>query len=212
MRTSQSTPNRGDYLAQISRTSSTTASTSTRGRNTVCGKRRSKIASQKASSGTQRCEHSSKVVATMRPAEDQVCPPVCRRCQAWATCRIRKRVSAVFARLRKARSNVNPVAQQMMAAGYDPMDQNAFMTFMMNQGYGPPGGPGSGFGGGGQNSTSPRPQGGQGFQPPQGPGGGDQGGFGGNMEGYSAQQIAIMQGQQQGGQGGRGRGRGRGWR
>ena len=110
----------------------------------------------------------------------------------------------------QAKANWNLVAQQMMAQGYDPMDQNAFMTFMMSQGYGPPGGPGGGFGSGGQNSTSPLPQGGQGFQPPQGPGGGDQGGFGGNMEGYSAQQMAIIQGQQQGGHGGRGRGRGRG--
>ncbi len=99
-----------------------------------------------------------------------------------------------------------------MAVGLDPTDQNAFMSFMMSQGMGPPGA-GGGFGGSNPNSVSPRPQGGQGFQPPQGPGGhhggGDQGGFGGNIEGYSPQQLAIMQ-QQQGGQGGRGRGRGRG--
>ena len=68
---------------------------------------------------------------------------------------------------------------------------------------------GGGFGGPNQNRNSPHPQGNHGFQPPQGPmGQGDQNGFGGNMEGYSAQQREIMQG---GGGRGRGRGRGRGY-
>ena len=88
----------------------------------------------------------------------------------------------------------------MIAQGYDPMDQNQFMQFVASQG--------GGFGGGNQNSASPHPHAGGGFQAPQGPGG-EQGGFGGNMDGYSPQQLAIMQGTQ-GQQGGRGRGRGRG--
>ncbi|KAK5165476.1 uncharacterized protein LTR77_009005 [Saxophila tyrrhenica] len=116
--------------------------------------------------------------------------------------------------------------QQMMSQGIDPSDPNAFMQMMMGGGGG--GGPGQpnqhqggggggfgpqrgGFGGSNPNSVSPRPPGGQqGFQPPTGPSaqnqGGDQGGFGGGMDGYSQQQMAIMQG----GMGGRGRGRGRG--
>jgi pre-mRNA 3'-end-processing factor FIP1 len=67
---------------------------------------------------------------------------------------------------------------------------------------------GRGVGGSNQGSASPHPQ--AGFQPPTGPAAqnqqGDQGGFSANMEGYSPQQIAIMQ-QQQGGQGGYGGGR-----
>ncbi|KAK3714945.1 hypothetical protein LTR37_007435 [Vermiconidia calcicola] len=115
--------------------------------------------------------------------------------------------------------------QQMMSAGLNPGDQNQFMQFMMSGGMPPGGGPGQqnqqqgggfaqqggGGGGGFGGSASPHPQG-QGFQPPQGPSShnqqGDQGGF--NTEGYSPQQLAIMQQQQQGGGGGRGRGRGRG--
>ncbi|KAF2483191.1 hypothetical protein BDY17DRAFT_323945 [Neohortaea acidophila] len=106
--------------------------------------------------------------------------------------------------------------QQMMASGMNPGDQNQFMQMMMGGGMpgmpGAPSGPSNQQGGGfGGNTASPQPPMGQGFQPPSGPGGmqGDQG-FGGNTDGYSAQQLAIMQ-QQQGG-GGRGRGRrGRGY-
>ncbi|KAK3051961.1 hypothetical protein LTR09_006915 [Extremus antarcticus] len=119
--------------------------------------------------------------------------------------------------------------QQMMQSGMDPSDPNAFMQMMMGGGMpgggGGPGqqnqqggggfnqqrGPSGGFGGSNPNSVSPHPQGGQGFQPPTGPSAqnqqGDQGGFGGGMDGYSPQQLAIMQ---QGQGGGRGRGRGRG--
>ena len=115
--------------------------------------------------------------------------------------------------------NSLPVIQQMLAAGVDPTNQEAFMNFMMNAGGGMGGGQGQqnqqqGYGqqggGGFGGSNSPHPHAGHGFQPPQGPGGQfDQGGFGGNIEGYSPQQLAIMQ-QQGGQQGGRGRGRGRG--
>jgi pre-mRNA 3'-end-processing factor FIP1 len=110
--------------------------------------------------------------------------------------------------------------QQMMASGLNPNDPNAFMQMMMSSGM-PGGGQGptnqqggGGFGqqgggfGSGQNSVSPHPQAGQGFQPPSGPAAqiqqSDQSGFPGNMEGYSAQQMAIMQ---QGGMGGQGGGR-----
>ncbi|KAF7194119.1 Pre-mRNA polyadenylation factor fip1 [Pseudocercospora fuligena] len=106
-----------------------------------------------------------------------------------------------------------------------------FFMQMMQQNGGMPGmrgGPGMGMGGqqgqfnqqggdfgSGQNSVSPQPQAGQGFQPPSGPsGGGQQGQQGGfNMEGFSPQQIAIMQQEQQGGHmGGGGGGGGRGGR
>lgn len=110
--------------------------------------------------------------------------------------------------------------QQMMASG---MNVDSFMQMMMNGGAGgvPGNNPQQGGGGYGQasvggfgsvhNTASPRPQTEGGFQPPQGPSGhsqhGDPGGFGVNTEGYSPQQLAIMQ--QQGGTGGRRAGRGR---
>ena len=121
--------------------------------------------------------------------------------------------------------NPDEVMQQMISQGMNPGDMNQFMAFMsggmgggqgqqnQQQGGGGFGQQGGGFGGGGQKSASPFPQG-QGFQPPQGPGGqsqGDQGGFPANMEGYSPQQMAMLQQQQQGGGGGQG-GRGRGGR
>lgn len=102
-----------------------------------------------------------------------------------------------------------------MMSGMDP-SQMASM-FGAPPGMGGPGmggtpQPGAGFGQ--QGGASPHPQGQQGFQPPTGPSGGSgQGGF--NMDGYSQQQMAIMQeqqGQMGGGGGGRGRGRrGRGF-
>ena len=105
--------------------------------------------------------------------------------------------------------------QQMMQSGMDPskMDFQQFMGMM-----GGPGGMGGGqqgqqnqggFGGQQGGFQSPNPQG-QGFQAPNGQGGGV------NMDGFSPQQIAIMQQEQMGGgqggggqQGGGGRGRGR---
>ncbi|KAK5121723.1 hypothetical protein LTR85_004598 [Meristemomyces frigidus] len=109
--------------------------------------------------------------------------------------------------------HMEQMMQQMMSQGMNPgnMDFNSFMQMAggMPPGMGGPGGPGpqfggqqGGFGGSGQNSVSPAPGAGQGFQPPGGP----QGAGGFNMEGFSPQQIAIMQ---QGEQGGGGRGRGR---
>lgn len=69
---------------------------------------------------------------------------------------------------------------------------------------------GGGFGGGSNpNSISPQPQGQGGFQPPSGPSGGQQGFQPSGMEGYSSQQLQIMQQEQQGGGGSGGRGRGR---
>ncbi|TKA33713.1 hypothetical protein B0A50_00549 [Salinomyces thailandicus] len=83
--------------------------------------------------------------------------------------------------------------QMMMQSGQDPstMDFGQLMGMM--------------GGGGPQGNGSPMPGAGQGFQQPTGPGG---------MEGYSAQQMALMGEQQQGGGGGGGgrggrRGRGR---
>nr|POE97789.1 pre-mrna polyadenylation factor fip1 [Quercus suber] len=84
--------------------------------------------------------------------------------------------------------------QQMASQGMDPT-QIPFEQ-MMQMMSGPVGG---GFGSGG-NSASPAPGPAQGFQPPTGPQGG--------MDGYSEQQMAIMQGA--GGRGGRGGRRGRG--
>lgn len=96
-----------------------------------------------------------------------------------------------------------------MMSGMDPSQMgNMFPPGMM-------GGPGMGGtpqpgGFGQQGGASPHPQGQQGFQPPTGPSGGAQGGF--NMDGYSPQQMAIMEQQQGHGGGGRGRGRrGRGF-
>lgn len=110
--------------------------------------------------------------------------------------------------------------QQMMAQGLNPgnMDFGQFMGMMGGPGGpmagGPPGafppqqaggfagpqqgGPG-GFGGSGRQSASPAPQQG-GFQPPSGPQAMSM-----NTEGYSAQQLAIMQ-NEMGGGGGAGRG------
>lgn len=114
----------------------------------------------------------------------------------------------------------------MIASGVNPNDPSAFMQWMggggmlgggpgqQNQQAGPGnfGQQGGGFGGLGHNSASPNPQNGQGFQPPSGPAAqGQQVDF--HVEGYSPQQLAIMQ-QGTGGQGGgrRGnRGRGRGY-
>jgi pre-mRNA 3'-end-processing factor FIP1 len=113
---------------------------------------------------------------------------------------------------------------QMMMGGGGPMPgmpgpaQQPGQVNMQNQGgFGAQ--PAGGFGAQPQNTMSPLPQAGQGFQPPSGPSGGqnqqgEQAGFAANMEGYSPQQIAIMQQQQSnmGGQGGRrGRNRGRGF-
>lgn len=115
-----------------------------------------------------------------------------------------------------------PSEQEMMQMFASGMTEEQFMQQMMGRGMMPPQGPqggnfgpqGLGFGGPRVPSGSPHPQG-QGFQPPTGPAaqsgqGGQDGGFMGNMEGYSPQQMAIMQ-QQQGGGRGRGRGRGRGY-
>ncbi|CAK3872366.1 Pre-mRNA polyadenylation factor fip1 [Lecanosticta acicola] len=105
-------------------------------------------------------------------------------------------------------SGMPPEFMQMMMGG-------GGMPGMGQQGMG--GQQGAGGFGSGQNSVSPHPQAGQVFQPPQGPsGGGQQGGFpSGPMEGFSPQQIAIMQQEQQGygggGGGGRGRNKRRGW-
>lgn len=110
-----------------------------------------------------------------------------------------------------------PDAQQMEMMVQQGVIPPEFAQQMMQQmggmgGMGGGQGMGPGFGSG-QNSASPQPGPGQGFQPPQGPASGSP--FpGGNMEGYSAQQMAIMQEQQgpMGGGGGRGgRGRRRGW-
>ncbi len=111
-------------------------------------------------------------------------------------------------------------------SGVPSPEELQFMQMMMSGGQmpgmpggqqGQQGGPNFGQQGGGfgQNTASPHPQSGQGFQPPQGPAHqgqqGDQGGFPPpNMDGYSPQQLAIMQ--QQGGMGGQGGGRGRGRR
>nr|POE72401.1 pre-mrna polyadenylation factor fip1 [Quercus suber] len=84
--------------------------------------------------------------------------------------------------------------QQMAAQGMDPTQIPFEQMMQMMNGSG-----GAGFGSGG-NSASPAPGPGQGFQPPTGPQGG--------MDGYSEQQMAIMQGA--GGRGGRGGRRGRG--
>jgi len=99
-----------------------------------------------------------------------------------------------------------------MMSGMDPSQMgNMFPPGMGMGGPGMGGTPQPGGGFGQQGGASPHPQGQQGFQPPTGPSGGAQGGF--NMDGFSPQQIAIMEQQQQGhGGGGRGRGRrGRGF-
>ena len=117
--------------------------------------------------------------------------------------------------------DMEQMMQQMMASGMNPqhMDFGQFVQMAM-PGMGPgsqnQGGPqqhGNQFGGGqggfgsGHESVSPAPGAGQGFQPPTGP---QQGAFG--IDGYSAQQMAIMQNEQGGMGGGRGRGRrGRGF-
>ena len=101
--------------------------------------------------------------------------------------------------------------QQMMASGMNPAEMR-FEDFMAMAGPmaggpggpgGPPNGPAAMSGGYPQNSISPAN--GQGFAAPTGPQGG------GQMDGYSAQQMAMMGGG--GGGGGRGRGgrRGRGY-
>jgi pre-mRNA 3'-end-processing factor FIP1 len=104
------------------------------------------------------------------------------------------------------------------------MMQMGGMPGMPPFGNGPQGGQFNGMGGPQQggggydsnpNSVSPQPPGQGGFQPPTGPSGagvGPQGFPPPGMEGYSPQQLAIMQDQQSGvGRGGRNRRGGRGY-
>ncbi|KAF4554742.1 Pre-mRNA polyadenylation factor fip1-like protein [Elsinoe fawcettii] len=114
---------------------------------------------------------------------------------------------------------MNQMMAGMQAQGMDPSQMN-FESFMQQmQQMGMPGMPGmAGMGGnfGGQNMQHQSSNQGYNQQHGQGYGGGtpqpQQQGFNApqNLEGFSQQQIAMLQ-QQQGGGGGRGRGRGRRW-